>query len=145
MDKVDERVSIVEDKVDANYKELDQRINVLANQHHQVARTNEPLGFTSDQSSLQVSSIGDRPTPAAQDWLRLSRNNRQEEQYWRYRMSLRVWPVPGPDLRSSFMDYLAAKLQFPPDDVAKFGDFDVEKYFDPRLKMSNEVVVVFRS
>ena len=43
------------------------------------------------------------------------------------------------------MDYLSSKLKFPPDDIASFGDFEVEKYFDPRSKTSNEVVVFFRS
>ena len=143
MDRVDDRVSSVESKVDSNYRELDQRIKDLANRQ-QLSQ----LGTGALQEDSVAMALADNSGQAGQptqSWLQLSRDARREEQYWRYRKSLRVWPVPGPDYKRSLEDFLENKLQFSRADIIGFGDFVVEKYFDPRSKAANEVTVFFRT
>ena len=53
-------------------------------------------------------AISAQPAPPA-----IAANNNFENKYWQARRSLRIWPIPGPDLVASTMTFLHEKLRLP--------------------------------
>ena len=74
-----------------------------------------------------------------------TQSGRQLEDYLEARRSLRVWPVPGPDLVAGLKAIVRGKLGFDDAFIAGLGDIKVRKHIDPRSKNHNEVIVVFQS
>ena len=67
--------------------------------------------------------------------------DRQSSAYWKCRRSLRMWPVRGPDLIQSVLMFLEDKLKFDHDFLQNdIGPLRVERFIDPRSKVSNEVL-----
>ena len=56
-----------------------------------------------------------------------------------------MWPVKGPDFRSSFEAFLRDYLDFCQEEIEEFGEMRVENFFAPRPKITTEAVVYFRT
>ena len=57
---------------------------------------------------------------------------------------MRVWPVPGPDIRTSLKEYLSTKLRLSSRFLSDIGDISVKRVAEaPGSKISNEVIAVF--
>ena len=68
---------------------------------------------------------------------------RQEEDYCTCRISLRLWPLPGPDITTSVISFLSPSLELDDDFVANVGPFTVRRYRTPKSKTENKVLVCF--
>ena len=70
----------------------------------------------------------------------------RDEMYWLCRRSLRIWPVPGPDLRRSLGEFMKNRLHMSPATLFSMGEVSVKRAFlNPRSKLKDEVVAVFSS
>ena len=68
----------------------------------------------------------------------------KEEEYWRCRRSLRIWPVVGSDLKTALGDFLRTRLMIRPS--ADMGDISVKKiYAAPSAKIQGEVLALFET
>ena len=74
-----------------------------------------------------------------------SRESKRSEAYSEHRRSLRLWPVPGPDLKAGLARYLKDKLKFTDEEFKKVGNVSIKKHRDPSSKNPDEVVVLFES
>ena len=64
--------------------------------------------------------------------------------YWACRRSLRIWPVPGPDLKKSLANFMQTRLRISTSTLLKMGDISIKKVFSaPGNKIQDEVVVLF--
>ena len=67
-----------------------------------------------------------------------------EDRYWLSRRSLRIWPVPGPDIKASLRDYLSTKLKLNSKFLHDIGDISIRKVAEaPGSRISDEVIAVF--
>ena len=67
-----------------------------------------------------------------------------DDVYWACRRSLRLWPVPGPDLKKSLADFMKNRLKISTSTLLRMGDIGIKKVFSaPGAKIQDEVVVLF--
>ena len=95
--------------------------------------------------SLQQSASDASRPPACIGQATPSRQDRQEEKFWKARRSLRIWPVDSFD-RKGVTDFLTDKLKMDNDFIKEeLGLLTVCKVRDPRSKgrVKNEAVVTF--
>lgn len=64
-----------------------------------------------------------------------------EQKYLEARKSLRMWPVPGPDLQKSVIDFVTDKLRLP-STVVPDGSFQVKPITSSRIVAAVDLVVV---
>ena len=74
-----------------------------------------------------------------------SRSDRQELQFYEHRRSLRMWPVPGKDLKAGVKTFLTKDLGLDNDFFEGIGDYRARRYRDPRSKAQHEVVVTYEN
>ena len=145
----------VEDKVGHTNSELN-RLEKRVTEHESKTESRIDrlerlvLNNSSSASSTAGSSSGTfltAPSTAVSTYEGLARSTRREEQYWHCRKSLRLWPVPGPDLVEGVLTFIEKELCFERGDISP-SDYRVERFHESnrnRQKVKGEVVVTFTS
>ena len=140
VDKNTSEIRSLKDRADKSDLELDDRITRVV---CGLSGMSAPPG----PSALQPPIPPGRPSAPRTSGLRMPRTapqaDRHEDHYDVARRSLRLWPVPDPDLEKSLAAFLTDKLKFPPDFTSTIGPMRVGKHYDPRSKAKDEVIVVF--
>ena len=90
-----------------------------------------------------MQGVRPRPLASAPSSSRTHDSSYKEEKYWRARRSLRLWPVPGPDLQASLAAFMRGDLGLDDDLVAEVPSFDIRSVRSTKSKVAHEVVVVF--
>ena len=76
-----------------------------------------------------------------------SQADRWERKFMEARRSLRLWPVPGPDLGTGLHGFLQDRLKLDKGFIENLGLLKVERHYDPRSKnkKKDEALVKFRN
>ena len=167
--KIDSKVDDLASKLDVRMSKAESDLSRLATE---LASTREQLAAVKIASEerektlpeLVESLLKARPDTAGAISVRAGRRHRplnqlvdsgatqlepnratNEENYWRARKTLRVWPIEGDDLKSAVIDFLENKLKCPAGRVAA-SDFEAKRvYSPPDTQAQNQVLVTFTS
>ena len=123
----------LKERVEQNEKGLDKKI--------ENALTRMSGGGPQRRPGLQ--GVRPRPLASAPSSSRVQDNSYKEEKYWRARRSLRLWPVPGPDLQTSLSAFMLNDLGLDAELAAEAPSFDIRSVRSTKNKVAHEVVVVF--
>ena len=100
------------------------------------------------QSSQRVSTYADAVTAPGrrpdESRIGMSKEEKQEEKFWRCRRSIRVWPLENSSMEA-LDSYLQGKLGLEADFLPEAGRVFIKLNKDPRAKVKNEAVVTFET
>ena len=117
---VSEDLEELKRRVEKNEDGLDSRIETVINKMSSGQGPRPPPGGTVRPRPLsRPSDLGARP--AASD------DVRRQEQYWKARRSIRLWPVKGLDLRLALSIFLTDELKMDPDICEEINSYEVRR------------------
>ena len=141
MDRVEGRMLGLEQRMDKGDDEFEAKvIRIIENQRSSQSRPQlgtDPMiaaAFANDPGALGLG----RSVPQG-------RTDRQEQQFYEHRRSLRLWPVEGADPVAGFGVFLWEKLKLDEEFCSSIGNVAVRQYRDPRSKAKNEVIALFEN
>ena len=125
-------------RVDKNESGLESKIEKVVQRLAMGGNSRQPFNHT---------GVGPRPRPllSASNTgdLQTHRDTYKEDRYWRARRSLRMWPVRGPDLKSSLTAFFRDTLMLDDDIVATVPQLEIRGVRSTKSKIVDEVIVVF--
>lgn len=73
-----------------------------------------------------------------------SRDSKHHDAYQDHRRALRIWPVPGPEIKPNLTAFLKEKLKITDDELKRLGNISFKKFRDPTSN-DNEVLITFET
>ena len=139
IDKGNEVTAELKRRMDDNDANFDKRVAAVVASLPGVS-DNPPQGPGLSASSSSTGSyascfsgdVGGRSGPAA------NMSKASDDVYWSCRRSLRLWPVPGPDLKKSLADFMKTRQKISTSTLLRMGDIGIKRSFlpqGPRFRM----------
>ena len=129
-DSVTSEVRGLKERVERGEKNLENRIDRAIEKKLRGDMSNLPAGHHPRALNFAVAPP-QRVKPSSED------------RYWTARRSLRLWPVPGPDLEAGVRDFFRTRLKFDQARVDSFGSLRVRRVETRGKSNQKEVAVTF--
>ena len=112
--------------------------------HREEART-ELQDTVARTVREELRNSGVNCTSVQDSSLSITTSSAHSKRFWECRRSLRIWPVPGPNRRDSFVEFLKNKMEFDEDSIKDLGSYTVQETRANKARNPEEVLVYFES